>query len=335
MIASAIISAIVGLIGAIVSGVSAYRARNDQVDPDRQAQIGQASAAGNNALLQGTSQQTSQFNNAQWTSSFLNQVDTYKRAGLNPLLLAQGGSSMNVTSAPSTPSNSVQSSTFDPSSIMNLASLTSGIPSNEDIQSARLKNDLLRAQIDSKRNQELRAAAKFGDEARLLKYSADNAEQAYNERVETYDARYQFLKNNLRNQDDLHDLNETKKKIDALLLEQKQAEEEYFKDNALYLTEQNKNKRDLLKNQSDESRNRADLLKKQLDNYDEKYRIWKDQVDNELDKTDPYKEINKMIEGFNMPEWLKSPAKLLLMYILGSKVGQDGKGRTTWQIGGL
>lgn len=335
MIAAAIISAIVGLIGAVVSGVQAHRQRQDMVDPDRQSEIGAASAAGNNALLQGTAQQTADFNNAQWTSSFLNQVDTYKRAGFNPLLLAQGGSSMNVTSAPSTPSNSVQTSTFDPSSIMNLASLTSNLPSSEDIQSAKLKNDLLRAQIESKRNQELRAAAKFGDEARLLKYSADNAEQAYTERVETYDARYQFLKNNLRNQDDLHDLNETKKQIDKLLLEQKQAEEQYFQDNALYLMEQNKAKKDLLKNQADESRNRADLLKKQLENYDEKYSMWKQQVEHQLDQTNPYAEINKMIEGFNMPDWLKSPAKLFLMYILGSRVGQDGKGRTEWQIGGL
>lgn len=309
-----LISLITGLAGILTNGIQTGIANHQQKDPDYQSQVGEAQAAGQSAYLNGTSQAAAQYNNEQWSSSFMNQIDTYKRAGLNPAAMLQQGAAVQYVSPPAGPSGSVTSTPIDPSSFLQLANM---MPGSGDILSAQLDNQLKQERIKALQNDEMRKAARFDDELTNLRLRNDTLEQDYKEKVETYEARYQYLKNVIRSQDDKHELDDINKGIQKLLLQEKQAYSEYYEINAKIDSETKQEELELLKKRKEEVEKHIDLIQKDLDTYDERYQYWKQQVDKQLNNTSINEEIKDLLKGIDNPT-LRTIATIFMYRIMNS-----------------
>lgn len=222
------LSAFISFVGFLIGAAIKQSKENQQRDPEYQAETAAADASYQNSYLANTQSQSAAYNNAMWSSNFINQVDTYKRLGLNPLLLAQNPS-VSYTSAPAGPSNSVDSQPFDVSAITStIPSILSSLPSSEEQELSKLKAEYQREQIQKLKQDRAQKEQLFGFELAKAEYTAENLKDQVEQNRATFQERIDYVKSRAYSQDLKNQLDEIARDTNDLLLQKEQIYSEYY-----------------------------------------------------------------------------------------------------------
>lgn len=230
----AILSLILGVLGAAGSMTAAFLPTNKKFQEQQAANQAAAQATYTNNFLPSVAPTQAAYNNQMANAERDNLVEWSKKNGVNPLTMLMGGSNLNYSAA--TPSPLGTQPAYESADITTmlapLSKVLSDIPTEEEQEFKKLQMDDLRARINERLQNTRHRDELFKYDIASAEYKADLLKDQVDEHRQTFAARVDYLQQRTTNAHIKNRLDSIQVEMNDLLLQKEQEYAKYYENKA-------------------------------------------------------------------------------------------------------